>query len=262
MGRITLWGMYNSFPDILDGVELPEPLDRETWIDLLMEECGELYPFRQVPPMFAKSIATWFKSRQTDLKRLTDALKAEYSPIENYDRTEEHKDVLQYSGTDTLTDSLGKSTTITRRGTEKTEGGGTQTTVTTGTEKMENSGSETTQNEVSAYDAVSYTPHDQTTRTPNLTSTRTPDITEVLMPEISSTRTPDLTDVHQDSGSDTHATDYGHTEDHTINIRAHGNIGVTTNQQMIESELALRQKYNIYEIIIKLFADKFLMRVY
>lgn len=43
--------------------------------------------------------------------------------------------------------------------------------------------------------------------------------------------------------------------------RIHGNIGVTTNQQMIQAEIALRE-YNLYDQIAKWFEDKFLMQVY
>lgn len=44
-------------------------------------------------------------------------------------------------------------------------------------------------------------------------------------------------------------------------LRVHGNIGVTTNQQMVQAELDLR-KFNIYEHICDRFVDKFLMGVY
>lgn len=43
--------------------------------------------------------------------------------------------------------------------------------------------------------------------------------------------------------------------------RLHGNIGVTTNQQMIQSELDLRI-YDIYETLAKMFEKDFLIRVY
>lgn len=43
--------------------------------------------------------------------------------------------------------------------------------------------------------------------------------------------------------------------------RAHGNIGVTTNQQMIQSELDLRI-YDIYETLATMFEKDFLIRVY
>ena len=44
--------------------------------------------------------------------------------------------------------------------------------------------------------------------------------------------------------------------------RTHGNIGVTTSQQMLESEILLRKKYYIMDIIINDFISKFCLRVY
>lgn len=46
---------------------------------------------------------------------------------------------------------------------------------------------------------------------------------------------------------------------HTSHI--HGNIGLTTSQQMIEAEVKLRM-YDLYEAIAKEFEDYFLIRVY
>lgn len=43
--------------------------------------------------------------------------------------------------------------------------------------------------------------------------------------------------------------------------RIHGNIGVTTTQQMIEEELELR-KFDIYETIANMFEEEFIVRVY
>lgn len=50
-------------------------------------------------------------------------------------------------------------------------------------------------------------------------------------------------------------------EDVTEHLRVHGNIGVTTNQTMVQAELDLR-RYNIYEDICNRFVDKFLLGVY
>jgi len=44
--------------------------------------------------------------------------------------------------------------------------------------------------------------------------------------------------------------------------RIHGNIGVTTNQQMIEAEISLRKNNSLYNIISNSFANKFLTGVY
>ena len=44
--------------------------------------------------------------------------------------------------------------------------------------------------------------------------------------------------------------------------RIHGNIGVTTTQQMIEAEIRLRHNFNIYNMISDCFCDEFLIKVY
>lgn len=44
--------------------------------------------------------------------------------------------------------------------------------------------------------------------------------------------------------------------------RLHGNIGVTTSQQMLESEMTLRSKYNIYKMITDRFISEFCILIY
>lgn len=44
--------------------------------------------------------------------------------------------------------------------------------------------------------------------------------------------------------------------------RMYGNIGVTTSQQMLEAELKLRAEYNIYDIMIMDFRDRFCLPIY
>lgn len=44
--------------------------------------------------------------------------------------------------------------------------------------------------------------------------------------------------------------------------RVHGNIGVTTNQQMLAAELGIAPVLNIYNIIIDSFKDRFCLLVY
>lgn len=53
-------------------------------------------------------------------------------------------------------------------------------------------------------------------------------------------------------------------EDETItrSRREYGNIGVTTSQMMLESEVELRTKYNIYEIITREFIERYCVMVY
>ena len=44
--------------------------------------------------------------------------------------------------------------------------------------------------------------------------------------------------------------------------RIHGNIGVTTSQQMLQSELDIAPKLNVYDFIINSFKNRFCLQVY
>lgn len=61
------------------------------------------------------------------------------------------------------------------------------------------------------------------------------------------------------SGESTMEGSETHQDRHTI--RTHGNIGVTTSQQMLESELDI-DRFNIYQEIANLYADEFCIQVY
>lgn len=71
-------------------------------------------------------------------------------------------------------------------------------------------------------------------------------------------------DVNTNSGSD--STAYGKITDNKgseiTNSHLHGNIGVTTNQQMIEAELELLKNFNIYDWIASRIEDDLFLTVY
>ena len=95
----------------------------------------------------------------------------------------------------------------------------------TGESGSEISSSGTTEGQVSAFDSSTYSPHDK---------------------EI------------QSSGSEASASN---TDEHEGRI--HGNIGVTTSQQMLESEMILQEKWgNLYNHIADCFISELLVAVY
>lgn len=62
-------------------------------------------------------------------------------------------------------------------------------------------------------------------------------------------------------------TDTGYTSDTSTSSgyrkgRVHGNIGVTTSQQMLQSELDIAPKLNVYDYIINSFKNRFCLQVY
>lgn len=66
----------------------------------------------------------------------------------------------------------------------------------------------------------------------------------------------------ENSGSDQDTTAYGMKRDeHTVS-HIHGNIGVTTAQQMIEAELNLRMRFDLIDMIASDFEREFLIQLY
>ena len=230
MARLTLWGIYQYDNTLFNNIVLPDGIDKDNLVSDIMRNSGDLYPYHQVPEYLKKNITFWFSRRLFDFDRMYKSLRTEYSPIENYDRIEDIKREYKDSGTDTETLTLGSSTTSSHTGTDTdtTQGGGSN------------------EKGVSAYNEDGYTNREKDTETHNSNNTQT----------YNSTVT------NTESGSDKTQTDYGKQRTETENTRIHGNIGVTTSQQMIESEISLRAKYDIYKIISREFEREFLVQIY
>ena len=214
MARITLWGFYQYDKTLFDNIVLPEGIDKDNLVSDIMRNSGDLYPYHQVPEYLKSNINYWFARRLFDFERMYEALRVEYSPIENYDRKENTTRSYENSGTDKESTTLGSTTTST------------------------NVGSNDNENKVSAYNESDYSNREKDTQSYNSTLTNT------------------------GSGTDTKQTEYGLKRKEVEDIRVHGNIGVTTSQQMIASEMELRAKYDIYKIISREFEREFLVQVY
>ena len=214
MARITLYGFYQYDNTLFDGVVLPSGMDKDTLVADIMRTSGDLYTYHQVPEMLKHNITFWFSRRLFDFERMFQALRADYSPIENYDRKENIKRETKNSGTDTETLTLGSKSTQTHSGNDNTE------------------------TQVSGYNEEGYSNRDKETTTYN-TTTET-----------------------EGSGADTTKKDYGLNRTESEETRIHGNIGVTTAQQMITEEMKLRAQYDIYRIITMEFEREFLVQIY
>lgn len=302
MARLTLWGIYQYDNTLFDGIVLPDGINKDNLVSDIMRNSGDLYPYHQIPEYLKRNMNFWFARRLFDFSRMYEALRMEYSPIENYDRIEDIKREYKDSGSDTETLTLGSSTTSKHTGTdeEKTTLGSSTTSTHTGTdeetttlgssttsthkgtdtETMQGGGS--TEKGVAAYNDAGYTNREKDTETQNSTNTKEYDssvtntgsgsdekkqtydstITNTGSGSEEKKQTYDSTVTNTGSGSDKTQTEYGKQRTETESTRIHGNIGVTTSQQMIESEMSLRAKYDIYKIISREFEREFLVQIY
>ena len=274
MARITLYGFYQYDKTLFDGVVLPDGINKENLISDIMRTSGDLYTYHQIPEMLKHNITYWFSRRLFDFERMYNALRSEYSPIENYDRMEDIEREYKDSGSDTETLTLGSSTEeVTTLGSSTKEvttlGSSTEEVTTLGSSiTTQRTGNDSTETQVSAYNETNYTNRDKEVQNYNSTFTDTGSGSDTRTSTGSGSDTRTSTGSGSDtrtstgSGSDTSKTDYGKIHTETENTHIHGNIGVTTAQQMIKEEMQLRATYDIYRIITMEFEKEFLIQIY
>lgn len=232
IAKLTLIGMNNYDSSLFDNLRF-ENVDHETLVNTILLNCGEfevLYPnIETLKNMFTLFSNKWSRT----VSKWVSALNTEYKPLENYDRYE----------------NFGGSETELENGNETHLTNGNETITNNGNTILSRSGTDNNdvENKTSAFNASDYQPNEKITNQinygssdkndVNLNQTRTPNITEIRTPNIKKTRTPNL-------------------ENHI-----HGNIGVTTSQQMLESELQL-QYWNLYNKISNIFMKEFCIMVY
>jgi hypothetical protein len=162
--------------------------------------------------IFSICQVNWIKQWET--------LSFEYSPIENYSMTEQmtnDRTVDEFGHTRTRTDNLQH----TKTGTEQDAPDLTDTTTPNLTSTDENS--------VYGFNSTNPVPSDEQTKHATGTNTNTRTGTDTRTYNTTDADTGTQTD--NDGGSDTRTRNY--------TLTRSGNIGVTTSQQMIESERAL-----------------------
>ena len=195
---VMLATMYNFDRSIFDGVELPDNLSGVAFINTLLAQYGEMPVLYSYPPLLKSLIATWSNTSQYTWKHLAETLKAEYNPIENYDRSEKSTDVFNSRTT------TNASNNATSNDTGKTQ--------------------------VYGYNDLK-TPADDSASASTSASNST-----------------------SDSDGTTHSTT-------SHDSRVHGNVGVTTTQQMLQAERDVAM-FNIYDQICKDFMKRFLIWIY
>ena len=89
---MSLLGLYNWDNTILDGLIVPEGVDKGTLINNLLRECAELEIIYPKPEALKFFVGEWAKERLSVWKKLESTMHYNYDPISNYDRKEEWTD--------------------------------------------------------------------------------------------------------------------------------------------------------------------------
>lgn len=223
---ITLIGIERSLSyenrSVFDDIVLPSGIDKDTLVNTIKLQAGSFEMLYSDPIFLTASINIWSKGWLETWKKWVQALAAEYDPIENYNRYEDLKE--EHTGSDS------------RRGSSNRSGNNRSSA------QGSDSNSSTSTDQVSAFNSSSFQDKDKNTTSGSGTSSNS------------------ASGNYSDNGSNEEQGTDQHLTKHTNHI--HGNIGVLTNQSMVESEIRLRKEYNIYRLISDLFIKEFCIMTY
>lgn len=263
--------------DLFDNITLYDKINKDITINTILDEAGILEPVTSNPDLLKLKINNFFGRNYTNFKHLMDAFLLEYEPIENYDRHSE----ITLTDSGTITDAGGGSNTRTPdlTNTETVDTSNTRTAnlsnKKTGTDSDNETRDLTTtpntthETQVSAFNSSDYQPKEKIIDTGNQKDTGTDNHTMTYNTTATETGTDTMknagttttaqtgSEVTKVENNNTQTTDMRHkTIDHT-----HGNIGVTTSQQMLQSEIDLWTKFNVYKCIADMFVNDLMLTV-
>lgn len=164
-------------------------------------------------------------------KKLWDTLEFEYNPISNYDMTERMiDDTTERNGTETIDESIDSSGSVSHGKTD---------TTTNNLLSTENN-NRTTTRDIQGFNSDDYVPSDKTAES-TVDATKADTGTQTTVASGTDRNTNDTDRDYSRDTSDTSVRNY--------TLTRSGNIGVTTSQQMIESERKL-WLWNFFKAVV------------
>lgn len=211
-------------PTIFDDMVLPEELDDENGLVRAMIKDDIIIRHGDTPLFIPEPTVLKYYIKTWSLRMQPIFTRYANACFAEYDPIENYNR-SEYR-TETREDTMGNTRTL---DTENTVDG-----------EVNESGTGTTENDVSADNSTTYAPENKSVYTPDLKTEN----------DVTTTDTGTITDDGSYDGS------------LTIDSNIHGNIGVTTSQQMLEQELKLLPKLDIIRIISDSWAAEFCLLVY
>lgn len=260
--KMTLLGFNRWMKDSQDDLfkafdDLPAGIDKDVLVNNILLRGGEFEVIYSDPYFMQESIYTWLAKWQRTLEKWLAALAIEYDPLNNYDRHEEYTDTEGIGDTETRsgtrTDSRNRDTS------GRTDANASNTSFAATNTDGSDTGTQGTENLVSAFDASTYQAKDRSdTTTGSTTSSST-----VTNGSGTASNLENRSDTESERGSESTADTRAASRNRLLQHTAHlfGNIGVTTAQEMLESELSIAE-WNLYDHITDLFLTEYIIPVY
>lgn len=253
--------MYNYQNDIFDTFIIPDGVDKNLLIQNLMVQTAELELLYTDPDVLKTVIGFWSAKELSIWEKLKATTEYDYNPIWNTDREITHTDST--TRTRTRTENIGETEEA------NANSAGTVDSSTSTNDSAESDsdttsdssfdGEETTQ--IAAFNA------DSMQESQKVTTSNDAEATETNHSESSGSTSGTLesttTNTNKSDRTNNRKTDEdeGETVTYMHHEEGHGNIGVTTTQQMIREEREV-VKFNIMDYIIEEFTHRFCILIY
>ena len=250
LAKITLLGMtrwmQESDDDLFGLLNLPEGMDSDLLQDTILLHGAEFEVLYSNPDIMKRMIGIWSEKWYHTFDRWLRALSIEYDPLENYDRREEWTDV---NSSQRANDMSGANSRMnSHRDSEKSDAHSFNQN------SAKSKHDQTAEHQVSAYDASTYQPDSKDLLTNDNTENSGASVMQSAGGKTGS-QTDQSTETRHDSGTERE----GKTGLHSG--RTHGNIGVTTSQQMLQAELDVA-RFSLYEQASDLFLTELCIYTY
>ena len=92
VATLSLLGLYSFRGDILDDFKLPDGIDRDDFVEMLLFDTAELELLTPDPDIMKQLLGRWSNVRVNAWSKMLDTETVEYNPIHNYDRQEDWVD--------------------------------------------------------------------------------------------------------------------------------------------------------------------------
>ena len=92
VATVSLLGLYSFRGDILDDFKLPDGIDRDDFVEMLLFDTAELELLTPDPDIIKQLLGRWSNVRVNAWSKMLETEMIEYNPIHNYDRQEDWVD--------------------------------------------------------------------------------------------------------------------------------------------------------------------------
>lgn len=233
---LSTLALYKWDNTLFDKFKVPNGMDKDTVMNTILTNTAEMNVIYSNPDTLKEMIGIWTNKNFDIWQKLYDTTQFEYNPIWNYDRTEEYsdsyKDTIDHDKvnkrTENFTRDLGENATFNSTNTRNY--------------------TDDVSNKVAAFNNG---------MVDNSSAHSSGDGTETVNSTNNVTQTGNTNTTINDT--DNIDENRNHSGEH--NMRAYGNIGVTTTQQMIGQEREIVQ-FNVSDYIANDYMQNFCIMLY